>query len=142
LVIRPYEESDERSVAALWREVFPDSSQWNIPENDIRAKLEVQRDLFLVALIDGEIVGTAMGGFDGHRGWVYYVAVSPRHRRHRIGSRLMEAVERGLARVGCWKLNLQVRAGNEEVISFYKHLGYAVEERVSMAKRLVRPRAD
>jgi ribosomal protein S18 acetylase RimI-like enzyme len=134
--IRPYREADESAVAELWRRVFPDSPAWNEPRSDIRRKLAIQRELFLVATCDGALVGTAMGGYDGHRGWVYYVAVDPAYRRRGIGSRLMSRVEQELSRLGCTKLNLQVRASNESAVSFYARLGYAVEERVSMAKRL------
>lgn len=134
--IRSYLESDEVEVAALWREVFPHAPAWNQPELDIQRKLAVQRELFLVATLNDEVVGTAMGGYDGHRGWVYYVAVSPRHRRRGIGTALMRGVEEGLARLGCPKLNLQVRTSNHEVVAFYEQLGYQVEERVSMGKRL------
>ena len=134
--IRPYSESDETAVAKLWREVFPGSSKWNHPETDIQRKLAVQRELFLIAVLDSEIVGTAMGGYDGHRGWVYYVAVRSKHRRQGIGSALMAGVEERLVRLGCPKLNLQVRASNHEVVSFYEQLGYKVEERTSMGKHL------
>jgi ribosomal protein S18 acetylase RimI-like enzyme len=134
--IRPYEERDEEAVAKLWREVFPDSPPWNVPEEDIRRKLEVQRELFLVASIDEEIMGTAMAGYDGHRGWVYCVAVAPAYRRESVGRALMERVERDLTRMGCHKLNLQVRKSNEEAVAFYEKLGYSVEDRVSMGKRL------
>ena len=134
--IRPYCESDEAGVARLWREVFPDAPSWNEPEADIRRKLSVQPELFLVATVDSEIVGTAMGGYDGHRGWVYYVAISRQRRKQGIGAALMAEVEERLGKMGCPKLNLQVRASNEDVIAFYKKLGYNVEERVSMAKRL------
>jgi ribosomal protein S18 acetylase RimI-like enzyme len=134
--IRPYLESDEASVVKLWREVFPDSPAWNRPETDIQRKLSVQRELFLVATVGTQLVGSAMAGYDGHRGWVYYVAVSPRYRRQGIGTALMQNVEERLARLGCPKLNLQVRASNEEVVAFYKRLGYDVEERISMGKRL------
>ncbi len=134
--IRSYAESDEVSVAQLWREVFPGSPSWNHPETDIQRKLTVQRELFLVATIDSELVGTAMAGYDGHRGWVYYVAVSPRRRRRGIGTALMREVEHRLASMGCPKLNLQVRATNPEVVAFYRKLGYDVEERISMGKRL------
>ena len=134
--IRPYLESDEAAVAELWREVFPEAPAWNVPAADIERKLAVQRELFLVATIDSEVVGTAMGGYDGHRGWVYYVAVRPRYRRQGIGTALMERVEAGLARLGCPKINLQVRASNEAVVSFYRKLGYRIEERISMGKRL------
>ena len=134
--IRPYLESDEAAIVELWREVFPDSPAWNRPETDIQRKLSVQRELFLVATVGAQLVGSAMAGYDGHRGWVYYVAVSPRYRRQGIGTALMRSVEEGLARLNCPKLNLQVRASNEEVVAFYKQLGYEVEERISMGKRL------
>lgn len=134
--IRSYSESDEASVAHLWREVFPSSPSWNHPETDIQRKLAIQRELFLVAMTDSELVGTAMAGYDGHRGWVYYVAVSPRHRRQGIGTALMGEVEQRLVDMGCPKLNLQVRATNQEVVAFYRTLGYEVEERISMGKRL------
>ena len=134
--IRPYSESDEGAVAELWREVFPESPSWNHPETNIKHKLSVQRDLFLVALVDSVLVGTAMAGYDGHRGWVYYVAVSPRHRRQGIGRALMSNVEQKLVRLGCPKLNLQVRASNVVAVSFYEKLGYHVEERVSLGKLL------
>jgi len=135
--IRPYTDSDRDDVARLWREVFPDSPPWNRPEDDIERKRTVQPGLFLVAIDDEELVGTAMGGFDGHRGWVYYVAVRPEHRRKGIGASLMRAVEKGVAGIGCTKLNLQVRSTNREVIEFYRKIGYEIEDRVSMAKRLV-----
>jgi ribosomal protein S18 acetylase RimI-like enzyme len=134
--IRPYLESDEAAVAELWREVFPHAPSWNVPEADIERKLAVQRELFFVATVGSEVIGTAMAGYDGHRGWVYYVAVRARYRRQGIGTALMERVEEELTRLGCPKVNLQVRASNEEVVSFYKKLGYGVEERVSMGKRL------
>ncbi len=134
--IRPYKETDEKAVIALWQEAFPDSPSWNDPAEDIRRKLAIQRELFIVAEIDANIVGTAMAGFDGHRGWVYYVAVNPEYRNQGIGRALMHYVEESLARIGCTKLNLQVRTPNNEVIEFYKRLGYTVENRVSMGKLL------
>jgi ribosomal protein S18 acetylase RimI-like enzyme len=134
--IRPYEENDEAAVAALWREVFPDEPAHNVPEEVIGRKLDVQRELFFVAAEGGEIVGTAMGGYDGHRGWVYTVAVRPIYRRRGVGAALMARVEEDLREMGCNKVNLQVRASNEGVVAFYERLGYAVEDRVSMGKRL------
>ena len=134
--IRTYEENDEAAVAALWREVFPDAPAHNVPEEDIRRKLAVQRELFFVAVDGGDVVGTALAGYDGHRGWVYYVAVKPSRRRRGIGAALMKRVEERLAAMGCPKLNLQVRAPNRDAVLFYEKLGYVVEERVSMGKRL------
>jgi ribosomal protein S18 acetylase RimI-like enzyme len=136
LAIRAYAESDEAQVIRLWREVFPDNPSWNVPKADIDRKLAVQRDLFLVGELDGEIVGTVMAGFDGHRGWVHLVAVAPKHRRRGFGRAMMDEAEKKLTDIGCTKINLQVRATNQGVISFYEKLGYAVEERVSMGKRL------
>lgn len=137
LEIRPYQEKDKDGVVSLWREVFPDSPPWNIPEEDIERKLRVQRELFFVAEMDEEIIGTAMAGFDGHRGWVYSVAVDKKFRERGIGKALMKRVENGLRAIGCTKLNLQVRSSNTVVVEFYKNLGYNVEDRVSMGKRLV-----
>ncbi len=134
--IRAYREPDEAGVIRLWGVVFPDPPPWNDPAADIRRKRGVQPDLFLVALLQGEVVGTTMAGYDGHRGWIYYVAVSPRQRRQGIGADLMTDVEQRVARLGCPKLNLQVRASNHEAVSFYERLGYKVEQRVSMGKRL------
>jgi ribosomal protein S18 acetylase RimI-like enzyme len=134
--IRSYSDEDEHRVAALWREAFPNAPAWNHPETDIRRKLAIQRDLFFVALCNERVVGTAMSGYDGHRGWVYYVAVDPHHRRRGIGAALMARVEDELARLGCPKLNLQIRAGNDEAVRFYSSLGYQVEDRVSMGRRL------
>ena len=115
--VRPYEQADEAAVAALWREVFPDEPAHNVPEEVIARKLEVQRELFFVAVEGGDVVGTAMAGYDGHRGWVYAVAVKPSHRRRGIGAALMARVEEGLRTTGCPKLNLQVRASNREAVS-------------------------
>jgi ribosomal protein S18 acetylase RimI-like enzyme len=134
--IRPYKAIDESAVAALWRQVFPDAPAWNQPESDIGRKLAVQPELFLVALEESRVVGTAMAGYDGHRGWVYYVAVHPEFRRRGIGAALMARVEHDLAQIGCGKLNLQIRASNAQAVAFYESLGYLVEDRISMAKRL------
>jgi ribosomal protein S18 acetylase RimI-like enzyme len=134
--IRLFKESDTEAVAAIWREVFPNNPPWNIPERDIEKKLEVQRELFFVAEIDTALVGTAMAGYDGHRGWVYYVTVRPEHQRKGIGEALMRHVETELKKLGCHKLNLQVRSSNKGVIEFYKKLGYNIEDRVSMGKLL------
>jgi ribosomal protein S18 acetylase RimI-like enzyme len=134
--IRPYSETDRQAVAGLWREVFPDSPAWNHPESDIQRKLSVQRELFFVAMLRSKLVGTAMAGYDGHRGWVYYVAVGAEHRGRGVGTALMNRVESELARMGCPKLNLQVRGSNRKAVSFYRRLGYEIEDRVSMGKRL------
>ncbi len=134
--IRPYRESDEAAVIGLWNTVFPDPSPWNDPATVIAEKLTTHRDLFLVGRLDGRLVGTVMGGYDGHRGWIYLAAVAPEYQRSGFGRRLIVEVESRLVEYGCTKLNLQVRAENEEVVSFYRGMGYAVEDRISMGKRI------
>jgi ribosomal protein S18 acetylase RimI-like enzyme len=136
VTIRPFDERDRNAVRELWRAVFPSPPRHNDPDADIDRKLRAGRELFLVALDGADVVGTAMAGYDGHRGWVYFVAVHPSHRRKGIGAALMADVESGLHAEGCPKLNLQVRAGNTEAVAFYEQLGFDVEDRVSMAKRL------
>ena len=114
--------------------MFGYTSPHNDPATVIRLKLAVQRDLFFVARLDGRLVGTVMGGYDGHRGWIYSLAVGPEVRRRGVGTALMRHVERELAGRGCPKVNLQVLASNAETVAFYEKLGYSVEERVSMGK--------
>ncbi|MFH2037288.1 MAG: GNAT family acetyltransferase [Candidatus Zixiibacteriota bacterium] len=135
--IRLYQTKDSSQVAELWKIVFPSAPAHNRPEDDIRRKEQIQKELFFVAEIDKRIIGTALSGYDGHRGWVYYVAVHPDFRRQHIGEKLMLRVEQELKNIGCPKLNLQVRADNKIVIDFYKKLDYEIEERVSMGKKLV-----
>ena len=137
VVIRPFEDADETAVVALWREVFADDPPRNEPSLVINKKRAVQRDLFFVAHLYDELAGTAMAGYDGHRGWVYKLAVRPSRRRCGIGRALMARVESALIDLGCAKLNLQVRAGNEAVVAFYQRLGYGTEERVSLGKLLL-----
>jgi ribosomal protein S18 acetylase RimI-like enzyme len=134
--IRLFHESDASAVIALWKDVFAYAEPRNEPAAVIRQKLAFQRELFFVALLDGVVVGTVMGGYDGHRGWVYSLAVSPQVRRRGIGAALMRHVEHELARRGCPKVNLQVLASNAATVAFYKKVGYAVEERISMGKLL------
>jgi len=134
--IRPYESEDQTQVVALWNEVFPDDPPWNEPASMIRRKLTVQPELFLVAHVTGEVAGTVLAGFDGVRGWVHHLAVRASYRRQGLASSLMTAAEKGLAALGCPKVNLQVRATNSAVVAFYRSLGYEVEDRTSLGKRL------
>lgn len=133
--IRPFELKDEDQVIALWKEcklIVP----WNDPKKDIQRKLKVNPELFLVGELDGVIVGSIMGGYEGHRGWVNYLAVSPSHQKKGFGRQLMDAVEVKLREMGCPKINLQVRETNLEVIEFYKAIGYNMDHVVGMGKRL------
>jgi ribosomal protein S18 acetylase RimI-like enzyme len=95
--------------------------------------------LFFVAVLGSDLVGTAMAGYDGHRGWIYYVAVSQKYRKRGIGKALMYALEEKLVKMDCPKINLQVRGSNTQAVLFYERLGYEVEDRVSMGKPLQRP---
>lgn len=135
--IRPFAVDDTEAVVSLWRAaglVKP----WNDPYLDIERKLTVQPELFLVAVGgDGALVGTAMVGYEGHRGWVNYLAVADPARGTGLGRALMAEAERLLVERGCPKLNLQVRTSNTEVIAFYERLGYAVDDAVSLGKRLI-----
>ena len=139
LDVRAYADADEPAVVALWDACFAETRAWNQPRELIRRKVAVARDLFLVATLDRRIVGAVIAGWDGHRGWLYHLAVAPDVRRRGIGSRLVRAAEDLLQARGCPKVNLQIVAANREVVRFYERLGFAVEERVSMGKRLATP---
>lgn len=136
VVIRTFRRADEAAVVTLWRDCGL-TRPWNDPHADIARKLGEQPELFLVGTINDELVATAMAGFDGHRGWVNYLGVAPRHRRLAIGQALMAEAERLLAARGCPKLNLQVRSGNADVLAFYAALGYVQDDVVSLGKRLI-----
>ncbi len=136
VVVRDFRESDTQTVIDLWRDVFPGGAPHHDPETSLRLKLAVDRDLLLVAEADGEIAGTVMGGYDGHRGWLYSVAVHSLHRRRGIGSVLIRQMEGKLKELGCLKVNLQVLPSNPDAVSFYEALGFDVEDRISMGKKL------
>src|SRR5450759_3082902 len=116
--IRAYELNDESAVIALWQECGL-TRPWNDPRRDIARKLTEQPGLFLVGTYEDAVVSTAMVGFDGHRGWVYYLAVAPRHRGRSFGRILMQEAERLLIERGCPKLSLQVRSSNTKAVEFY-----------------------
>lgn len=134
--LRSFVPADQPAVISLWNAcglIRP----WNDPEKDIARKLTVQPELFLVGEIDSEIVAAGMFGFDGTRGWVHYLAVAPGRQGESLGRALMAEGERLLLELGCPKVNLQVRTGNERVIGFYRALGYAADDTVSLGKRLI-----
>ena len=134
--IRSYKTEDEGAVIALWHAVGL-TRPWNDPKRDIERKLNVQPELFIVVDDGGVLVATAMVGYDGHRGWVNYLAVADSHRRRGLGRLLMAEAERALAERGCPKLNLQVRSTNAAVLAFYAKLGYAQDDVVSFGRRLI-----
>lgn len=136
LRIRAFAAGDEAAVVALWQACGL-TRPWNDPRRDIATKLAEQPELFLVGLVDERLVASAMAGFDGHRGWVYYLAVDPAHRRAGHGRALMREAERLLLERGCPKINLLVRSGNAQVIDFYRRLGYTVDDVTSLGRRLI-----
>jgi ribosomal protein S18 acetylase RimI-like enzyme len=129
-----YDDAHFEAVKALWGEAPLDLTDWRAPEIVIPAKVAIQRELFLVAVHGDQVIGTTMAGYDGHRGWLYNVAVSPPYRRAGVGSALLREAEERLLALGCLKINLQVVLANYSVVSFYRELGYAIEERISMSK--------
>lgn len=133
--IRPFETDDEDAVVELWKAcglVVPH----NDPHKDIRRKLAVKPEWFLVGELDGAVIATCMVGYDGHRGWINYLGVHPDHQRRAFASALMIEAERLLREAGCPKINLQIRSSNTDVISFYQSIGFVQDEVVSFGKRL------
>jgi len=135
LEIRSFRAEDEAAVIALWQAAGLTRPS-NDPADDIARKLQVQPEWFLIGRIADVIVASVMVGYDGHRGWVYYLAVAPEHQRRGYARALMQRAEALLLEAGCPKLNLQVRGSNKEALGFYERLGYATEDRVSLGKRL------
>ena len=133
--IRAFTETDTEAVVSLWQEARL-TRPWNDPYRDIRRKTTTQPELFLVADDDGSVVGTAMVGYDGHRGWIHYLAVAASQRGTGLGRALVGEAESMLAALGCAKVQLQVRPDNTDVLAFYERLGYETYEAVSMGERL------
>ena len=133
--IRAFDIADQAAVIELWQAcalVVP----WNDPVKDIARKLKVDADLFLVGESGGEIVATVMGGYEGHRGWINYLAVSPQHQRKGYGREIMEFVEQRIQQKGCPKINLQIRGSNTQAGAFYQAIGYDIEDAIGLGKRL------
>jgi len=134
-VIRTYEASDRLSVISVWEAVFPDAPPYNAPSKMLEEKLGVD-DLIFVAEVDTKVIGACMAGYDGHRGWLYAVAVLPDQRRSGVGRQLVLYAIDSLRQLGCGKVNLQIRAGNSAVADFYASIGFKVEDRLSMGVRI------
>ena len=133
--IRPYRSGDQMQVVQLWTNcglVVP----WNNPRRAIQRKLDVQPEFFLVGCLADKIIATVMAGYDGHRGWINYLAVHPDHQHTGLGRRMMYEAEVRLREVGCPKINLQVRRTNAKVIEFYRKIGYKLDDVVSFGKRI------
>jgi ribosomal protein S18 acetylase RimI-like enzyme len=136
LVVRPFEPTDRVALTELWRRCEL-TRQWNDPDRDIDRKLARDGELLLVGLVDDEVVASVMAGYDGHRGWVNYLAVDPRARGAGHGAAMMNAAEARLRALGCPKINLQIRTSNLDAVRFYESIGYSVDDVVSMGRRLI-----
>lgn len=135
--IRPYQEDDQESVIALWFKcnlVVP----WNNPASDIKRKLEVNSEMFLVGVHGDQLIATVMGGYEGHRGWINYLAVDPDFQGQDFGKQMMTEIEEKLLAVNCPKVQLQVRNTNTRVIDFYKAIGYKDDNVIGLGKRLIK----
>jgi ribosomal protein S18 acetylase RimI-like enzyme len=134
--IRQYSPEDRKAVIELWQKCNL-TRPWNNPRLDIERKLKVNPELFLVGSVDTKVIATVMGGYEGHRGWVNYLAVDPEYQRKELGQQIMKAIEDKLLAIGCPKINLQIRTDNLSAVSFYKSIGYKTDDVISMGKRLV-----
>jgi ribosomal protein S18 acetylase RimI-like enzyme len=136
--IEQYKDSENRAeVMRLWKDVFAYQAAHNEPGLVIDRKLDLSDGLFFVALDEQGVIGTVMAGYDGHRGWIYTLAVAPACRKRRIGTALLKHAENELERLGCVKINLQILEENREVEAFYLANGYKTEKRINMGKRLI-----
>ncbi|KAA8725999.1 MAG: GNAT family acetyltransferase [Ewingella americana] len=134
--IRIYRQDDFDEVLTLW-ERCDLLRPWNDPEMDIERKQNHSPELFLVAEVGGEVVGSVMGGYDGHRGSAYYLGVHPDYRGRGIANALINRLEKKLIARGCPKINLMVRAENDAVVSMYEKLDYEIQDALTLGKRLI-----
>ena len=135
LLIRPFQEGDEEALVSLWN-MCKLTVPWNNPYKDIARKLKVQAELFLVGLLEDKLIASVMAGYDGHRGCINYFAVHPDFQARGYGKLLMDNVENGLRELGCPKINLQIRVGNDRVSQYYQKLGFVEEKLINMGKRI------
>lgn len=134
--IRSFTTEDTEAVVNLWEQCSL-TVPWNDPRQDIQRKIAVQPELFLVGLLAGKVISSVMGGYDGHRGWLYYLAVDPEYQHQGVGKQIVTEIERRIKQRGCPKINLMVRTSNKKVIAFYRSLGYEIDEVVGLGKRIV-----
>ena len=134
--IREYNKKDKDQVISLWKDTFPISSPHNDPELSLKRKIEYDKKFLFIAEDRNKIIGTVMGCYDGHRGWIYSLVVREDYKKRGIGMQLISRVEEELKKYNCPKVNLQVHGENKEVIGFYRKIGYEVENRISMGKKL------
>ena len=134
--IETYREQHFAGLKELWDSSFPDDPPWNRAEVVAPLKSATQPELFIVSTEPDRVIGAALAGYDGHRGWLYSVAVAETKRRMGIGSGLVRELEARLEKLGCKKINLQVRSLNIALVQFYYSLGYRTNNRISMGRRI------
>jgi ribosomal protein S18 acetylase RimI-like enzyme len=139
--IRPYQEADITSVVNLWDQCGLIVPQ-NDPHKEIAAKVQFQPELFLIAQLDWQLVGTVMAGYEGNRGWLNYLAVDPEHQRKGYGRLLVDAAENRLRGLGCPKVNLLIREKDKTPLAFYRAVGYVTEDLINMGKRVELPESS
>lgn len=133
--IRLYSNKDLNAIIGLWNECNL-TVPWNDPVKDIQRKLAVNPDLFFVGVINDTVMASCMAGYDGHRGWIYYLAVKPEYQKKQYAKKIVRHAEKKLHECGCPKINLMVRNTNTSVIGFYKSIGYSDDPVCLLSKRL------
>ena len=134
--IRSFQQEDEAPLIKLW-ERCELVVAWNDPSKDISRKVQLDPEGLLLGWYDNSLIASAMTGYEGHRGWINYLAVDPKYRRKGLGKTMMKAAETYLEQFECPKINLQIRVQNHQVIEFYKSIGFLQEDVVNMGKRLI-----
>ena len=134
--IRTFTEGDREGIVALW-EACGLTRPWNDPHRDIDRKVTHDPDGFIVGEIGGRVIASAMFGYDGHRGSVFYLAVHPEHQGGGVGRVLMDHIEEVLLETGCPKINVMVRHDNDEASRFYERIGYSTDAITGLGKRLI-----
>ncbi|WP_027330655.1 GNAT family acetyltransferase [Marinimicrobium agarilyticum] len=134
--IRKFNEPDREDIIELWKACNL-TRPWNDPNKDIDRKVRFQPDLFFVGSVGEKIISSAMAGYDGHRGSVFYLAVSPDSQGLGYGQKMMEHIEKALTKLGCPKINIVIRSSNDRVLGFYNNMAYAKDDVVSIGKRLI-----
>lgn len=123
------------SIVALWEKTGL-TRPWNDPTQDIQRALSAKSSTIFIAKNDHKIIGTAMAGYEGHRGWIYYLAVDPDYQKQGLGKKLYNTAEQWLKNQGAPKIQILIRADNQKVISFYEGLGFEKSSSLLMGKKI------
>ena len=136
MLVNTFTTADETPVINLWKSCGLLYSH-NDPHKDIIRKLTVQADLFLVGKVDDQLIGSVMAGYDGHRGWLNYLAIHPDYQGRGFGRKIVKEAEQRLRELGCPKINIQIRTQNAAAMIFYRKIGFITDDVISMGKRLI-----